>query len=40
VAARSKVHMTLNSSNTGIVGSNNIPGIDLCPHLSVLWCSV
>jgi hypothetical protein len=32
--------MSLYCSNTGIVGSNLDGGIDVCPRLSVLCCSV
>jgi hypothetical protein len=40
VAARSRTHIDLDPSNTGIVGSNTVLGIDVCPHFSVLYCPV
>jgi hypothetical protein len=30
----------LDRLNTGIVGSNTSPGVDICPCLSVLCCPV
>jgi len=37
---RSKARTAFGRSNTGIVGLNPIPGMDMCPHFSVLCCRV
>jgi hypothetical protein len=40
LAARSKARVVLDPSNTGVVGSNPVRGMGLCPRLSVLCCPV
>jgi len=39
VAALSKVRKTLESSNTGMVGSNPSRGVDVYPHFSLVLSS-
>jgi hypothetical protein len=34
--ARSKARMVLDISKTGVVGSNPLRGVDVCPHIIVL----
>jgi hypothetical protein len=40
MAARSEARTVFGSSNTGIVGSNPIRAMDVCPRFSVLCCPV
>jgi len=40
VATWSRVLMVLDYPSTGIMGSNPIPGMDICLYFPVLFCSV